>query len=332
MGFGDELMTAGEARLLQKHDPRPVVIVDRDMRPRWHEVFDNNPRLVRGAYSPTKHQRLRRHKRFRPYCVDSGPGVMDEIREHLAWLGNTTPPYYIIGDRRLIPTAFANEMAARPSDDAHPFGPHSWIGGSHGIELFDQLKKPTAWRSGYWVYLPHKIERGEIYFSEKELEEAEAVRRRFGACIIVNHHIKHTVRAGKDWGRARYDELVTILGKHHRILQLGPRDTSVLPGVTFVRTDTFRQACAILSRSAVYVGTEGGMHHAAGALGVPAVVLFGTCVPRTLGYDGQIIFSVDDPHTPCGHRNVCRTCIQKMALISPLDVAAAVVDSIRGWP
>lgn len=47
MGIGDEIMATGEARRLQKIDLRPVVFLDKLGRARWHEVFENNPRLSR---------------------------------------------------------------------------------------------------------------------------------------------------------------------------------------------------------------------------------------------------------------------------------------------
>jgi hypothetical protein len=47
--MGDELLVAGEARRLQEADPRrrPVVVHDRHGRPRWHMLWQANPRILR---------------------------------------------------------------------------------------------------------------------------------------------------------------------------------------------------------------------------------------------------------------------------------------------
>lgn len=44
MGWGDELMLTGQAKLMQRRDPRRVRIEYGS--PRWHEAWNNNPRLA----------------------------------------------------------------------------------------------------------------------------------------------------------------------------------------------------------------------------------------------------------------------------------------------
>lgn len=46
MGWGDDVMVTGQARVMQQTDPRPVrVLYERANR--WPEVYDHNPRIVR---------------------------------------------------------------------------------------------------------------------------------------------------------------------------------------------------------------------------------------------------------------------------------------------
>jgi hypothetical protein len=49
MGFGDELMAAGEARALRRARPRAKVVVGDGQREVWSEIFDGNPNLTRLA-------------------------------------------------------------------------------------------------------------------------------------------------------------------------------------------------------------------------------------------------------------------------------------------
>lgn len=95
-------------------------------------------------------------------------------------------------------------------------------------------------------------------------------------------------------------------------------------GVSHIRTATFRQACGALSGAKLYIGPEGGLHHAAAALGIPAVVIFGGFIhPRTTGYDLHTNLFVGDE--PCGSTNYCVHCVDAMASISVDEVFSAAI-------
>ena len=86
-------------------------------------------------------------------------------------------------------------------------------------------------------------------------------------------------------------------------------------------------ACAILEHAALYIGNEGGLHHAPAALGVPAVVIFGGYItPWNTGYDGHINLYADHPLSPCGERLPCDHCRVCMASIKPAAVAEAALS------
>lgn len=127
----------------------------------------------------------------------------------------------------------------------------------------------------------------EIVFTDSEQEIALHVPNGF---VVIEPNIKNG-RDGflnKDWGWQRYADVVASLPEV-RWLQLGNKHSRHLPGVEFVETETFRQACALLARSRAYLGPEGGLHHACAALGIPAVVIFGGYIsPSVTGYDSHI--------------------------------------------
>lgn len=68
MGLGDELMAAGHARLMRRHDTRRVRIVGRDGRPRWHSIWDGHPDLARVG-ERGDFQELRNGPGARPYIA-----------------------------------------------------------------------------------------------------------------------------------------------------------------------------------------------------------------------------------------------------------------------
>ncbi len=67
MGFGDEIMVTGEAKRLQETDSRAVVILDRHNRPRSHELWRGNPRIVYSYKYKDEVQFLKNGSYCRPY-------------------------------------------------------------------------------------------------------------------------------------------------------------------------------------------------------------------------------------------------------------------------
>ena len=95
---------------------------------------------------------------------------------------------------------------------------------------------------------------------------------------------------------------------------------------------SFRHACAILERSIGYVGHEGGLHHAAAALGKPAVVIFGGYIsPEVTGYPEHTNLYSPDERYPlgCGTVTPCEHCKESMSKITVEHVVTAVREMIN---
>jgi Glycosyltransferase family 9 (heptosyltransferase) len=123
----------------------------------------------------------------------------------------------------------------------------------------------------------------EILFSDREIEFARQVGNGF---IVIEPHVKleRDGAENKQWGFENYRKLVQTMA-NVKWIQLSRSHLMSLPGVTHVRTNSFRQACAILAQASAYVGPEGGLHHASAAVGIPAVVIFGGYIsPQVTGY------------------------------------------------
>ena len=107
-----------------------------------------------------------------------------------------------------------------------------------------------------------------------------------------------------------------------RVTQLGPMGTPLLDSAEHIVTGTFRRAAAVISAARACVLPEGGLHHAAAALGVPAVVVFGGFTPIELtGYPGHVNIGASLGEA-CGMRQPCDHCQKWMAKIAPVAVFA----------
>jgi hypothetical protein len=157
---------------------------------------------------------------------------------------------------------------------------------------------------------------GEVYFNQLEKKNIDKIDKDY---IVVEPNVKrlyaHTVnKAWHGWKELFKHDLPW--------LQLG--DVTVKRYTKWKETTTFREALQVLSKAKLFVGTDGGLHHAAAALGIPSVVIWtGFTSPRHLGYDTHR--NIHDGSEPCGtYDSVCQHCLLKAKNISVEQVLDAV--------
>lgn len=244
MGWGDELMAAGDARRLMDEHGKRVAIIDRDGCHRWHGLWEGNPAIAR----PGEQGKFRR--------MVNGPG-------------------------------------ARP---------------------YHTAKTDTRWHYN----LAYRATPAELFFTDAERSFGERGR----GLVIVEPHIKGKASPNKQWGWVRWNKLAWILaGRGYRIGQVGPQGTKTLERVDLISTSSFREACGVLAHALAAVLPEGGLHHAAAAVGLPAVVIFGGFTPVEItGYDLHRNIGASGKDA-CGSRQPCEHCANWMASIAPETVA-----------
>lgn len=181
------------------------------------------------------------------------------------------------------------------------------------------LRPYHAAKSGtHWTYNPSfRPTPAEIHLTPAE----EAFGREHAGRIIIEPHLKPKASPNKQWGWVRWNRLAYLAyGAGLRVTQLGPAGVEPVDEADFIVTPTFRHAVAVLKYARAAVLPEGGLHHAAAAVGLRAVVIFGGFTPvQITGYDTHINLgaSFDDA---CGMRQPCTHCERWMARIEPADV------------
>ena len=195
-----------------------------------------------------------------------------------------------------------------------------WVPHYKGHRLYNSLDRgKNRW---VWNY-EFRAKPGEIFFDEKELLLSRSVTQNF---IFIEPNVPwhKSVAVNKDWGLKNYQEVATRLLKagHDVVQSRYGRDK--LKGVRFVITPTFRDVLAVMSRASVALVPEGGLHHGAAAVGVPAVVLFGGFIPPdVMGYDAHVNLTGGATRF-CGSLDKCYHCRDAMAKISVEEVYQAV--------
>lgn len=218
------------------------------------------------------------------------------------------------GRARWHPIWEGNPRIARPEDVAAGLDAQRVVNGS-GCRPY--VARYTTER---WIYTDWPAEPGEIYLTAAERSFAEP----YAGAIIIEPHTKAKASPNKEWGWDRWQAVVTARPDLPWV-QPGPQGTRVLDGVRHVPTADFRLACAVMAVARAAVLPEGGLHHAAAALGVPAVVLFGGMVsPANTGYAGHVNLYRPHDGSPCGMRGPCAGCRASMASITPKEIPRAL--------
>lgn len=166
-----------------------------------------------------------------------------------------------------------------------------------------------------WTWRPFGPTPAEIVFTPAELAFAEPYR----GMVMVEPNVKAIGHTNKAWVRDRWQQVVDSM-HHVRFVQCGAYGgTEWLNGVDRMPTPTFRHACAVLSVCRAFVGTEGGLMHAAAAVGTPAVILWSEFIsPDITGY--AMHRNIRHAGKACGMRSDCPGCRASMEAITVEEV------------
>lgn len=206
-----------------------------------------------------------------------------------------------------------NPNIARPGE---PYDEDLGFVNRHRIYIADETKEKRTFREYRPAPAPLRLNAAAL----------DMARRAKGA-VVFNPSIKRGASPNKDWGFERWQKLVWM-GTDIRWIQIAEPGVRRVRGAEPIETPNFQCAMGLLKGARAAVLHEGALHHAAAALGTPAVVIFGSYIsPRVTGYDGQAVLYVEDERHPlgCGMRIPCEHCAASMASITP----AIVLNKLR---
>lgn len=192
-----------------------------------------------------------------------------------------------------------------------------WIAHYKGNRLYNK-SGGDRW---IWNY-EFKPVPGELFFSQDEVEFRNQQDAGF-VLIEPNVPWQKSCAPNKDWGHDKYQAVAdSLIAQGERVVQFS-HGTKRLNGVETINTQkSFRHALAALSRAKYSVLPEGGLHHGAAALGIPAVVLFGGFIPpQVTGYDIHV--NLTGGEEACGSLKECQHCRRAMSKISVEEVLKA---------
>lgn len=189
-----------------------------------------------------------------------------------------------------------------------------------GMRPYIALKTEQRWTWKHWEIAP-----GELWLTSEERAAAEWAH----GMVMVEPNTK-VLAGNKAWPYNRWQDLMFALpdARFVQPMRVGVEGWRLF-GAAMVVPTSFRQAIAILSHCRAFVGTEGALHHAAAALGIPAVVLWSEFIsPEFTGYASQA--NLRHAGAPCGNRRLCDSCKQSMERITVAEVTTALRGVLNG--
>lgn len=174
------------------------------------------------------------------------------------------------------------------------------------------------WKDSY------KTKKGEIFFSQKEIYVAnhivaEIKKKTSKKIIYIEPHIKKRLGyENRNWGFHKWEKIVQELNTDYEFIQITYGDRKQINGCININGLNFRSSAAVLSMCDLFIGPEGGMHHAAAATNRKAIVIFGGHIsPDLTGYDFHTNLYVNDSQSPCGNKKPCDHCKRCLEKITP---------------
>jgi ADP-heptose:LPS heptosyltransferase len=182
--------------------------------------------------------------------------------------------------------------------------------------------KPTRLLGRYLYDLSYRAKPAPIKL--KPEEDALAAQWAATPFVAIEPFIKPSAPASKQWPVERFAELARRLSQDMAVYQISAPNSPVLEGVQQIRPRSFRESMAYLKAARLYVGPEGGLHHAAAAVGTRAVVVYGGFTsPLITGYDFHTQLTGGATYA-CGTRfGMCPHCEEHLHRITVDEVMSA---------
>ena len=211
-----------------------------------------------------------------------------------------------------------------------------WLNNYEGHRPYRNYDKKKLADNYNWN-INYKVKKGEFFFSDDEIKLAtdviSKIKNKVGSkkIIFIEPYVKK--RRGyqnRDWGFENWEKVVYDLKDRYAFLHLTYGDLVPIKNCINIHGLNFRSSVAILSKCDLFIGTEGGMHHAAAATSRKGVVIFGGHIsPQTTGYDFHKNLYADIEGSPCGNKNICDHCKKSMEIISKDNVINEINNILK---
>ena len=176
----------------------------------------------------------------------------------------------------------------------------------------------------------------EMYFSPHEEEAVnrlqESLKLTTDFVVIEPHSNSQWFGDLREWSFERWECVVEWLrDQNYPVVQIGEGGRPVLEGAIDVTgRASFREAVLLMKRARLFLGQEGGLMHAANAVNVQSVIVWGgLTLPEFAGYSKHTVLCSRVECAPCGFRGCCPYDKKCLTTVQTSDVISAVSGTLE---
>lgn len=156
----------------------------------------------------------------------------------------------------------------------------------------------------------------ELFLTQDEESIGLNCKSQRGRYIVIEPQTKDEYGVNKTYSFDKWQMIVNELSKSGvRIVQIGKKTKDkLLSGVIdMTGTTSFREAAGIIKHADLFVSAEGGLMHAANAVGTKSVIIYsGFIHPNMTAYPENVNLWIGKSHGPCGMKVKCDLCQNEM--------------------
>ena len=177
---------------------------------------------------------------------------------------------------------------------------------------------------------PKSVKPDLFFFDGEEERIKKTLEPVKGPFVVIEPNGKTIFTENRLWFWDRWQRLVDRIASYVTVVQIGDGSGGSLKNVVdFNGWLSFREAALIIRKSSVFIGTIGGLMHAARAVGTMSIVLYsGYESVKLSGYEENINLIKQVDCSPCGLKVKCpyqRKCMN----FSVDDVYEIVMDQLN---
>jgi len=150
----------------------------------------------------------------------------------------------------------------------------------------------------------------DLFFTEEEIGKVSKLTSELPDIFLtIEPHSKQSYTVNRQYPWEKWQLVVDELKDHVPIVQIGAAGSKVLNSVIdFTGKTSFREAAALIGKSAMFLSNEGGLVHAATAVGTQsAIVICGHHSSEMVAYPQNITLNAST-HGVCGMKKLCEHC------------------------
>jgi len=173
----------------------------------------------------------------------------------------------------------------------------------------------------------------EIYFSEQEINKTDKLLAGLKDFVVIEPQSNDEYSKNKVYPFEKWQNITNkLLAEGISVVQVGRTtgDKNLSGAINLTGQTSFKEAAQVISRSKMFISSEGGLMHAANGCGVKSIIIYtGYIHPRMTGYSENINIWINHGPEPCGMKMKCIDCQTAVANHDENEIVELIKEHLK---